>query len=268
MPYAQLNGLNIFFEQQGHGDCVLLMLPGSLGSTRIEFSQQFDGFDPDKFTLVSWDAPGFGNSRPPERDYINCYNRDAKLLVQLMEQYIGVDTFNLLGFSDGGRTAMTIASQYPKMVKKLILVGATSFNSPKEKRVFELCRNVDGWSNERRKMYETVYGDDLQRIWAKWVDVNNRQYEFIGPNLPEITCDTLLLYGENDNIAPIDPHAGHLKRNVKNARVHIFTQTSHYCHQEKADEFNQIVHKFLLPPARKHWIYPTSYVAETETVIG
>ena len=161
-------------------------------------------------------------------------------------RHIGVEKFNLLGFSDGARTAMTIASQFGDRVDKLVLVGATSYNSPKEKRVFELCRNIDGWSNERRAIYERVYGADLQEVWAKWVDQNNRLTEFRGPQLSHITCPTLLLYGENDIIAPIDPHARHLKRNLKHSRIHIFNKTSHYCHQDKADEFNKIVERFLL----------------------
>lgn len=141
---------------------------------------------------------------------------------------------------------MSIASQYGDRVDKLVLVGATSFNSAKEKRVFELCRTIDSWSNERRSIFEREYGPDLQQVWARWVDANNKLTDFASSQLPLISCPTLLTYGENDIIAPIDPHARNLKRNIKNSRIHIFAKTSHYCHQEKAVEFNTIVEKFLL----------------------
>ena len=166
--------------------------------------------------------------------------------MQLMDKLnFNENKFNLLGFSDGGRTAMTIASQYQERVNKLILVGTTSYNSPKEKRVFDLCRDIDSWSDERRAIYEKEYGSDLQQIWSKWIDENKKLNDFLG-NLPtKITCPTLLLYGENDIIAPIDPHARHLRRSIKDSRIHIFSKTSHYCHQEKAREFNVRVERFL-----------------------
>lgn len=141
---------------------------------------------------------------------------------------------------------MTIASQFGDRVNKLILVGSTAFNSPKERKVFELCRSISGWSNERRAMYEKVYGSELQDVWSKWIDQNSRLNDFISlPALAKINCECLLLYGEKDIVSPIDPHARHLKRNLKNSRIHIFSNVSHYCHQEKADEFNAIVDRFL-----------------------
>ncbi|KAH9424895.1 serine hydrolase BPHL-like [Dermatophagoides pteronyssinus] len=245
MPFTSLTGYDkIFYDVQGHGDCVFLMLPGSIGSTRQEYGQQFDYFDPEKFTLVSWDAPGFGQSRPPERDYNDCYNRDAKLLIELMDQ-LKLDKFSVLGFSDGSRTAITISSQYPDRVHKLVLLGATTFNSPKELKVFDLCRDVTGWSDQRRGMFEKVYGQDLQKMWAGWVDMNKALGDFMTPSLAKIQCPVLLLYGENDIIAPIDPHAAHLRKNLQRSRIHIFPKTSHQAHQERTREFNKIVEKFI-----------------------
>lgn len=259
MPYAQLDEHNVFYEIQGRGDCILLMLPGSLGSTRLEFDRQFDGFDLEKFTLISWDAPGFGRSRPPEqRDYTDCYRRDAALLMKLMTHCSGLsgadrpssnnNKFNLLGFSDGSRTAIHLAATFPEAVEKLILVGCTSYNSPKEKKVFELCRSVDGWSEDRRKLYEQLYGSraTLQRLWSDWIDANARLTDFASDQLPKVACPTLLLFGENDIIAPVEPHARHLKRNLTNSRIHIFAKTAHNCHQERPTEFNAIVERFLL----------------------
>lgn len=150
-----------------HNPTTYLSVDRSTGSTQLEYGHQFDYFDPAKFTLVSWDAPGFGQSRPLERDYRDCYERDARLLVELMSEHVGVDRFHLLGFSDGGRTAITLSSCYPDRVAKLVLVGTTSFNSPKERRVFDLCRDVEAWSSDRRSLYQSVYGQQLQSVWAR-----------------------------------------------------------------------------------------------------
>jgi valacyclovir hydrolase len=40
----------------------------------------------DQFTLVSWDPPGYGQSRPPQRDFSGIfYQRDGQMVVKLMD---------------------------------------------------------------------------------------------------------------------------------------------------------------------------------------
>jgi len=40
----------------------------------------------EKFTLIAWDPPGYGLSRPPERDFTgNYFRRDADLAAKLMQ---------------------------------------------------------------------------------------------------------------------------------------------------------------------------------------
>lgn len=61
------------------------------GNGRADLYPQLDGFDKNKFTMVAWDSPGFGKSRPPERDYQKhaedkmFYYYDAETAVKLME---------------------------------------------------------------------------------------------------------------------------------------------------------------------------------------
>lgn len=57
-----------------------------LGSIWSDFTPQIQGLDKDKFTVVVWDPPGYGHSRPPERDFSPGYfQRDADLAFKLMK---------------------------------------------------------------------------------------------------------------------------------------------------------------------------------------
>ena len=71
-------------------------------------------FNHDKFTIIAWDPPGYGNSRPPKREYKleRTYTRDADLALQLMAK-LGYAKYSLLGWSDGGKTAMMMAIKKP-----------------------------------------------------------------------------------------------------------------------------------------------------------
>jgi valacyclovir hydrolase len=45
-----------------------------------------EGLDKSKFTVVAWDPPGYGNSRPPVRDFSqDFFHRDADWGVKLMQ---------------------------------------------------------------------------------------------------------------------------------------------------------------------------------------
>lgn len=55
------------------------------GSWETDFRIVLDKFDHDQFTIVCWDPPGFGKSRPPDRDFSPGYNaRDAAKAFKLM----------------------------------------------------------------------------------------------------------------------------------------------------------------------------------------
>lgn len=61
-------------------------MPGALGSIWTDFKAQIEGFDKDKFTIIVWDPPGYGKSRPPLRDFpANLYERDAQYAFEFMK---------------------------------------------------------------------------------------------------------------------------------------------------------------------------------------
>lgn len=79
-------GYDIYCETRGKGSHVVMFLPGAMGTCTTDFDEQYKGFDLSTFTIVTWDAPGYGNSRPPKRDTTgNYYKRDAPVAIALMK---------------------------------------------------------------------------------------------------------------------------------------------------------------------------------------
>ena len=60
----------------------------TIGSTRTDFAYQLDGLNHDNFTLISWDPPGYGFSRPPNRDWDDFYRKDVRILSQLLKVHL------------------------------------------------------------------------------------------------------------------------------------------------------------------------------------
>ena len=106
------------------------------------------------------------------------------------------------------------------------------------------------WSQKMREPMEKVYGpENFARLWSNWVDVflniyKENQGEICKSYLPKIKAETLIVHGAKDPMIAAE-HVPYLAKNIKNSKVHIFPDGKHNVHLRYADEFNQIVAKFL-----------------------
>lgn len=127
-----MNGIKIHYEIVGNGPQTVLLLPGAIGSTRSDFGPQLEKLNRDKYTIVAWDPPGYGFSRPPDRHFDNdFYRKDSQLANQLMN-LIKRPEYSLIGWSDGGITALIMAALYPDNVRKLVSFGSSAFITDKD----------------------------------------------------------------------------------------------------------------------------------------
>jgi len=60
-----------------------------LGSIFTDFKPQIETLNRNKYTIVAWDPPGYGFSRPPDRDFLpGFFYRDADRAISLMKVLI------------------------------------------------------------------------------------------------------------------------------------------------------------------------------------
>jgi valacyclovir hydrolase len=52
-------------------------------------------------------------------------------------QALSIDKFSVLGWSDGGITAMIAAAKYPERIDKLVIWGANSYIIDQEAEIYE-----------------------------------------------------------------------------------------------------------------------------------
>lgn len=129
----------ISFVRAGSGPNALILMPGALGTNYNYFQPQIDGLPKllDNYTIVAWDPPGYGKSRPPERTFPpGYYHRDGYLANALMRR-LGFEKYSVAGWCDGGCTGLVMASTYPEAIEKLIVWGAGSFVCPRQLEYYE-----------------------------------------------------------------------------------------------------------------------------------
>lgn len=104
------------------------------GTIQLDFTNQINSFDKKKFTIYAFDLPGYGRSRPHDKEYDkNFYEIDANLMMKVMNK-LQIDKYSVLGFSDGGRTALWMAGQdYHNSIEKIVVWGASGWTSDQEK---------------------------------------------------------------------------------------------------------------------------------------
>lgn len=135
------NSYDINFIRIGNGSKAIILMPGAIGTIETDFQPQINGLPKllTDYTIVSWDPPGYGKSRPPERTFpVGFYHRDAYLADSLMRR-LGFDQYSIVGWSDGGTTGLIMASCYPETVKKLVIWGSGPIMCPID---VEICQSI------------------------------------------------------------------------------------------------------------------------------
>ncbi|KAI5633358.1 alpha/beta hydrolase fold domain-containing protein [Phthorimaea operculella] len=247
----KLDGWDINYLKTGNGPHTVVFLPGTLGTIWTNFQPQIKGFDLDKFTIVAWDPPGYGGSRPPEREFTpNFYAEDADLVLNLMKE-LNISKFSLVGWCAGAVTGMILAAKYPEVVDKLVLISPRTFLMQHEMEVFKKANNKDFWSRFKDEPTVQLHGLDFAvRTWSNLVDClykiyNTQNGDICSPVLKDIRCPTFILYGQKDPVVD-SSNITYINTHVQGSRVHLYPEGKHNIHLQYPEDFNNRVQEFLL----------------------
>ncbi|CAL8069613.1 unnamed protein product [Orchesella dallaii] len=248
---VNVSGININIEQIGDGSHAFLCLPGALGCIEADFGPLLPKFTKNKFTVVAWDPPGFGKSRPPNRDFsggTQYFHRDAVSANELMKT-LGFPQYSLLGWSDGANTACVVAAKFPDAVKKLVIWGGNSYISDEDMKLYKQVENLDNWSDRMKAPLIKVYGEEyFRKSWAEWnalfATLHKNGGDIFKNELPRIQCPTFIIHGMKDVMVPFF-HAEYFNKHIKNSRLHVMPDGKHNLHLKYADEFVKLAEEFL-----------------------
>lgn len=148
---------------------------------------------------------------------------------------------NILGFSDGGNTAMIFAMRYPDMVQNLILNGA----------------NLNSLGVKSTVQIPIIIGYKIASLFAKKSREAKTNAEMLGlmvndpslqkDDLEKINCKTLVIAGTKDMIKK--KHTEAIHSGIKNSQL-IILEGNHFIANKCPKEFNKAVHAFLTEECR------------------
>ncbi|SES64170.1 2-succinyl-6-hydroxy-2,4-cyclohexadiene-1-carboxylate synthase [Salinibacillus kushneri] len=116
--YIEIDSKKYWVEQEGRGE-PLVLLHGFTGLTKTwsPFIQQWSK----NFHVISIDLPGHGKTKAYEPFSIETVCDDIYKIMNRLD----LDNIHLLGYSMGGRTALSFACLYPQCVESLILESSS-----------------------------------------------------------------------------------------------------------------------------------------------
>ncbi|KNF10115.1 carboxylic ester hydrolase [Gottschalkia purinilytica] len=249
---VNIDGVEINYICEGEGKNVLLLhgWAANIG-TMLPIHNHLK----DKFKVYTLDFPGCGESEEP-KDVWGVY--EYADMVKKFIDIMGMDEVILIGHSHGGRVSIVLSTQYPDMVKQMILIDSAGIIPKRTLKyyfkiyTFKTLRKIYNlaffWIDKEKrleKFYKKFGSTDYQqasgvmrKILVKVVNANLR------PLLKDIKTPTLLVWGREDNDTPV--YMGEImEKEIKGSGLVVLENAGHYSYLDQFNRFKLILDSFL-----------------------
>ena len=245
-----IDNININYEVHGDGKDVLVLhgWGAEIGAVR-PIANALSG----NFRVWLVDLPGFGESDlPPENWDVYSYADFVKKLVDTLK----ITDPILIGHSFGGRLSIILVAKKLLNPPKIILVDSAGIK-PKRgadyyfkvytyklmKRIAALTGKISKGLEDKikSKFGSSDYKNAAPALRAVFVRVVNEDLTYL---LKDITCPTLLFWGENDDSTPLSD-AKKMEKLIPDAGIVTVPGGGHFSYLDNPRLFGVVANKFL-----------------------
>lgn len=263
MPMQKVNNIDLYYEEQGQGEPLVLISGYSADHT--SWTHLVPAFSR-KFRTIVLDNRGVGQTVAGEAPFTI---EDMAADVAGLLEALGIEKAYVMGVSMGGRIAQALALNHPRRVKGLVLCSTAASGSPRSKFALNLLAEeyakghityefhmamLQTWTFSERLF---AHPEMIKRMLAG-VSANRsrpapenmlRQLQSgskfdTTPRLGEIRAPTLVIHGGEDILFPV--RCGReLAEGIPGARFVLLEGGAHGAYLEMADKFVPAVLGFL-----------------------
>jgi 3-oxoadipate enol-lactonase len=266
MPFVENQGARIYWDQQGNGEPILLIM--GLGYT----SHMWYRIRPrlaEHYLTLACDNRGVGRSDGPPGPYsIPLMASDAAAVLDAAQ----IESAHIFGISMGGMIAQEFALQYRKRVRSLIL-GCTAAGGPtalraepeatrmlKERSAISPEQAAEaaipfiyGLATPRERIDEDVA---IRRPWVPRPEAYTAQLQGVlawegYSRLSAISAPTLVIHGESDRLVP----AGNgrlIAERIPGAKLVMIPHAGHLFPTDQTEAAEDAILTFLAAQTRQH----------------
>ena len=254
--WAQVNGGRLYYEVYGRGT-PLVFLHAGIADSRM-WDRQVTYFSR-KYTVVRFDARGYGQSEPATGPYVPADDTYSLL------KFLGINRACIIGLSIGGTHAIDLAVVHPEVVSALVVAGSPGwlpYSDQLNQRTSAiviaaqkqgLASMVEGWMNDPMLAVAKTQSPIAMemRMFLSRNTAGILGLPFMRPpNVPstsrlsDLQMPVLVMVGDRDDPEIVE-HSRTMKREIPGAREVILEDADHMVNLEKPREFNRALDEFL-----------------------
>ena len=267
MALSALGGAELNVEMTGRGPA-LVALHGFTGS--VQTWQSFSEATETGFKVVAIDLPGHGASDSPPDSGLYTMERHVQALAEILDR-LGLERVAWLGYSLGGRIALSTAVALPERTTALVLESASPGIASEEERqqriredetladwiaevgvqrFVEYWESLPLWNSQKRltaalrgSLRSQRLGNNPCGLANSLRGVGTGAQPPVHNRLGEITASALLVAGEEDQKFTDIAHEMH--RSISTSRLETVAEAGHAVHLEQPEVFSRAVTGFL-----------------------
>jgi pimeloyl-ACP methyl ester carboxylesterase len=201
--YAEVNGINLYFETHGTGR-PLILLHGGLGSGEM-FGPVLSALA-ERHQVIAVDLQGHGRTADIDRPI------DLRLMagdIAALIEHLRLNKPDVVGYSLGGGVALHTAAKYPAVVGRLVVVSANIRRDAIYPEMLAQQGQVSAAAAEFMKdtpMYELYQRvaprpEDFPRLLDKIGETMSKDFDFT-EEVRSLQASTLIVAGDADMAPP------------------------------------------------------------------
>ena len=240
--HVAADGFRVRYLEAGDGPALLVLHGG--GGLKLYQSHELLA---QRYRVILLEVPGFGSSPANERSGSMA---ELALSVGAAMTSLGLETFNLMGNSFGGKLALWLAVQQPERVQALVLVAPAAIRRdgppPARPAGSADAPGLPLYAHPERHTPEPRPSDEVlakQQALVRRIMGPARDAE-LEARMADLTVPTLVLFGTLDRMIP--PELARLyPEKLPNCHLTFIYDAAHEADADRPEAFNALVADFL-----------------------
>ena len=237
--YAHLDGVEMYYEDHGEGDPIVLLHPGLADSRAWEAN--LPGLAA-QFRVLRPDQRGHGRTADVDGP-ITCEDM-AGDTIAFLEQVVGGPA-PLIGHSTGAFLALTIALRRPDLVPRLVVSAGIFHHAAWAPGVLDpLDADTTAFFVEYHGAVSPDGPEHFQVFADKMATMHRQEPGFTVEDLAGYPHPALVMVGDADDEIPLE-HTLALRRGLPDAQLAVVPGTGHGSLADRPELCNMIIVEFL-----------------------
>lgn len=263
---ARFNKIDTFVVDRGKGENIIFL--NGILAWSFTWRKLLDLMY-ESYHLYALDYSGTGFSeKEKDKNSVEAFTEQVAFFME----HFKLEKAVIVGNSLGGEVALNFAIKYPEKVRALVLIDTAGYQKNKEitKGLVSLSRfkltehmlSIINSEVTAKKLIEgviydeTIIDSDMIKGYFKPLKMDGAleaffdlvksldTYEFYYEEVKTIKKSTLIIWGENDKIIPVED-AYRLHRDMENSKLVIFEKCGHAPQEEIPEKVAEVIDEFL-----------------------